>query len=292
MSISQASGTGLLDLRDLRWDAEALELAETRADELPALAPDGWRGRLRAEYARRWPALREAVWTPPTGDGAASSVGAGCYASNRMAVTVGTSAAVRLVQPAPPGAVLPPLPWGLWRYRVDHASIVTGVSYSGGGNLYAWAQRTLRLPTGPELEEELDRVGVAGVSADARLGGDRAPGHAPAGCGSFTGLSFDTTAVHMFAALQQALCRQIGEGVEQIESTLGRRIEIVLGGGAVSASPWLRRTLATTLRPRSVRYVADPEVGATGAALLATGRPAAAVAPTAVVRPRNRPGRN
>ncbi|MEV1147676.1 FGGY family carbohydrate kinase, partial [Micromonospora sp. NPDC049799] len=52
MSVSQASGTGLLDLRTMDWDAEACALAASRREELPELAPDGWRGRLRADHAR------------------------------------------------------------------------------------------------------------------------------------------------------------------------------------------------------------------------------------------------
>ena len=41
MSISQASGTGLLDLRTLRWDEEALTLAEARPQDLPPLGRAG-----------------------------------------------------------------------------------------------------------------------------------------------------------------------------------------------------------------------------------------------------------
>src|SRR6187397_1241235 len=71
-SPSMASGTGLLELASADWDAQALELA------LPAVVGGGWTGRLGPDGSRRWPALAAATWHPPTGDGAASSVGAGC----------------------------------------------------------------------------------------------------------------------------------------------------------------------------------------------------------------------
>ncbi|ASW55815.1 FGGY family carbohydrate kinase [Plantactinospora sp. KBS50] len=273
MSVSQASATGLLDLRSMGWDGEACELAQVRAGELPELAPHGWRGRLRPEHARRWPALRDAPWAPPVGDGAASNVGCRAVDPDWAAVTVGTSAAVRLVQPAPAGEPLPPLPPSLWRYRVDHGHIVTGAAFSGGGNLFAWADRVLRLPTGEDLDEALEAVSPGGgVRADPRFGGDRPPGLAPAGSGQLAGLDFSSGAVDIVAGLMSALCRQVAVSLDDIESTVQKRVRVVLGGGAMTASAWWRRSFAQTLSPREVWRASTSEIGATGAALVAIGR--------------------
>ncbi|MGS2615340.1 FGGY family carbohydrate kinase [Micromonospora sp. LZ34] len=274
MSISQASGTGLLDLRALRWDAEACELAGVRPGDLPELAPADWRGRLRPAYARRWPQLAEARWVAPIGDGAASNVGSGCVDPTRAAVTVGTSAAVRVVQRVPAGAELPPLPGRLWRYRVDHDHVVTGAAYSSGGNLFAWANRELRLPAGAELDAALALVPTDGGTqrANVRFGGDRPPGLAPAGSGELHGISFGTTAVDILAALMRGLCGLVADDLAVLESTLDTRVEVVLGGGAVTASLWWRQAFATALAPRPVWHQRNPEVGATGAALVAVGR--------------------
>jgi gluconokinase len=274
MSISQASGTGLLDLCTLEWDAEACALAGVRRGELPVLAPPDWSGRLRPEFAARWPALRPARWAAPTGDGAASNIGCGCYDTRRVAVTVGTSAAVRLVQYAPAGGQLPPLPDQLWRYRLDHEHVVTGSAFSGGGSLYAWCRRELRLPEGPDLERAMARIPPSGghVRADPRLGGDRPPGTAPAGAGVLAGLGLHTTAVEILAGLMAALCAEVADVVATIESTLDRRVQVALGGGAVAASAWWRRAFAVALAPREMWHARNPEIGAVGAALVAIGR--------------------
>ncbi|GAA2699553.1 FGGY family carbohydrate kinase [Micromonospora olivasterospora] len=273
MSVSQASGTGLLDLSALTWDAEACALAGAGPGELPELAPEEWRGRLRPEHARRWPQLADAAWTAPVGDGAASNIGQGCVDPGRAAVTVGTSAAVRLVQPAPAGWGLPPLPDGLWRYRVDHDHVLTGTAYSSGGNLFAWARRELRLPQGAELDAALARIAPGGgVAADPRLGGDRAPGRAPAGSGTLGGLSFGTDAVEIVAGLMSGVCRLIAADLVELESTVDGPVEVVLGGGAMAASAWWRESFAASLAPRRVRYQPDPEIGAAGAARAALGR--------------------
>jgi gluconokinase len=273
MSVSQASGTGMLDLRTLDWDDEACELADVRPGELPALAPVNWVGRLRDDFIRRWPALRDVPWAAPTGDGAASNVGSGCVDPYRAAVTVGTSAAIRLVQAAPAGAILPPLPSGLWRYRVDHRHIVTGTAYSAGGNLFAWANRVLRLPEGPDLDAALAALPPGGARpVDPRLGGDRPPGLAPAGSGEVRGLGFGTTAVDIFAGLMDSLCRQVAIDLTELESTVDYPVEVVLGGGAIAASKWWREAFLAALAPRRVHHVTNPEIGATGAALVAIGR--------------------
>ncbi|TDC42334.1 FGGY family carbohydrate kinase [Micromonospora sp. KC213] len=276
-SVSMASGTGLLDLRAMDWDAEACALAGVRPGELPELAPAGWRGRLRPEHARRWPPLARAEWAAAIGDGAASNVGSGCVDPHRVAVTVGTSAAVRLVQPVSVDADLPALPEQLWRYRVDHEHVVTGSAYSCGGNLFAWANRELRLPQGPDLDAALARVPPHGqVATNPRFGGDRPPGTTPAGAGELRGLTFSTTAVEILAGLMAGLCRMVADDLVVLESVVDGPVDVVLGGGAVTASAWWRSAFAATLAPRQVRHRSEPEIGATGAALVALGRFAAA----------------
>ncbi|WP_433528870.1 FGGY family carbohydrate kinase [Micromonospora sp. CA-263727] len=272
MSVSQASGTGLLDLRTLDWDAEARELADARVEELPELAPRDWHGRLRAEHARRWPALAQARWAAPVGDGAASNVGSGCVDHTRAAVTVGTSSAVRLLQRMP-AADLASLPQRLWRYRVDHDHVVTGAAYSSGGNLFAWADRELRLPTGAALDAALAQLPPGGGRpAGVRFGGDRPPGNHRAGSGELRGLGFGSTAVEMLAGLMHGVCELVVDDLTVLESTVGQPVEVVLGGGAMAASPWWREAFVQVLAPRRVGFQRNPEIGATGAALLAVGR--------------------
>jgi gluconokinase len=131
--LSMASGTGLRDQDTLRWDPEALAAAGIEADQLFPLGirTEGRRG-LRAPWAGRWPALRSVPWFPAVGDGAASNVGSDCIDRGRIALNVGTSAALRVVTEA--GVVAPR---GLWRYRVDQRRGLLGGAIS---HLPVWAQ--------------------------------------------------------------------------------------------------------------------------------------------------------
>ena len=171
-----------------------------RPGELAAAGAARLAGPAAPEYARRWPPLGAAAWSPPIGDGAASNIGSGCVDPSRAAVTVGTSAAVRLVQAAPAGAALPPLPHRLWRYRVDDDRVVTGAAYSDGGNLFAWATGvSCDCRRAPRWRRRWRRVraGRGRHRRIPRFGGDRPPGLAPAGSGELRGLGFGTTAVEM-----------------------------------------------------------------------------------------------
>ena len=265
-SSSIASGTGILDLGSGRYDDEALAIAGVGPEALPPIVPSSWTGSLSEEYARRWPMLAGVPIHPPTGDGAASNVGSGGYDAGTAAVTVGTSAAVRVVHPI---ASAPPLPWELWRYRVDDTRAVTGMAFSAAGNLHAWLTSLLAL--GPD-ERDPDGIdpGAAGVLAIPFQAGTRPPETVPSGSGVFFGLSFDDTRADVVAACLQGASLEIDRGLRMLDDLFGRELAVVLGGGGVHASPWWRRCLAGAFA-RPARVCAEAEVGARGAAAVALG---------------------
>jgi gluconokinase len=267
-SVSMASGTGLLDLERMRWLDEALALAGVGEDAVPRLLEPGWTGRLEGKAATRWPALAEATWHAPVGDGAASNLGAGCVTPDRAAINLGTSGAVRVVHQR-----ATPLTRELWRYRVDEHRLVTGAAFSGAGNLYAWARKVLRLPDDEAVEQALAGMppGARGVLVLPYHAGSRAPLDLVAGAGVIAGLSMATTAIEIVAATLEAVCFQLADGLEALERALGATpgaIEMVASGGAVVGSPWWQQTLANVLG-RPVRVVDEPEASARGAAALA-----------------------
>ncbi|MGC8625933.1 MAG: FGGY family carbohydrate kinase [Acidimicrobiales bacterium] len=283
MSASMASGTGLLGTVTRDWDGEALELATVTAKSLPPLAADDWSGRLSAGWRRRWPALAEAAWHPALGDGAAANLGAGCESPERAAVTVGTSAAVRAVQPAPVGQVLPPLPAGLWRYCADAGRAVVGAAYSAGGQLYSWALSLWEGRSATELRFDVEvpvGAGSDGVVVLPWHVGTRPPEpFAPAGHGMVTGLTLSTGGAQIVSAAVEAVCFQLASGLHALEEAAGLPLKVVANGGAVERSEFWRRRLAAALG-RPVTYLAATETTAEGAAAAAIGaqaRPEGAV---------------
>ena len=269
VSRSVASWTGLLDRRRQVWDEALLAALPIGREHLSPLTDVSTPRRgLREPFAGRWPSLGEVPWFPAVGDGAAANVGSGCTSPDRVAVTIGTSSAVRVVVPDPVESV----PRGLWCYRVDGRRSLPGGALSEGGNLFEWLRSTLRLPEGVELEAAL-----AGMEPDAHgltvlpfLAGERSPGWAGHARAVFDGLSLATTPMAILKAGLEAVALRIGQVYDRLRPILPNRSEarIVASGGAILSSPaWMQIVADVLGRPVAASEVR--EASARGAALLA-----------------------
>jgi gluconokinase len=265
-SLSMASGTGLLDQEALRWDTEALAAAGIEVEQLFPLADrtEGRRG-LRAPWINRWPTLRGLPWFPAVGDGAASNIGSDCTDPGRIALNVGTSAALRIVSER---AVVPPR--GLWRYRVDRRRVLLGGATSEGGNVYAWCREVLRLPDDDAVERWLgERTPDAhGLTVLPFLAGERAPGWRGDRRAAITGLSLATTALDVAQAALEAVALRLALIYELLAPHAAPDHAVIVSGGAISRSRAWTQMLADALG-RAVHRSPEPEATSRGAALLA-----------------------
>jgi gluconokinase len=226
-SLSSASGTGLLNLRTRSWDAELLD--ELDVDE--ALLP---------------PISDEPAGTtfPPLGDGACSNLGAGCVTPDRAALNIGTSGALRVVRQGDPEPKD-----GLFSYFLDERRVVEGGAVSDGGNLYAWAQRTLRLD--PPEPREPDGHGLTFLPL---LGGERSLGWNPRASGAVTGLTFETDAADLLQAGLEGIAYRIADIADRLSDVR----EVVATGHSLLQSDWWMQVFADALgRPVVVSDVAE-----------------------------------
>jgi gluconokinase len=266
-SVSMASGTGLLDLHRQRWDGEMLDAAGVSADALPIIGDAPFAG-LREPFAARWPELAAIPWFPALGDGACASLGMGA-AGRRIGLTVGTSAAVRVLREDPE----PRVPDGLWCYRLDERRTVCGRAMSNGGNGFAWLTRTLRLPPPGELEARLAAMppGAHGLTVVPRLVAERPPRPEGPETALIAGVTAATGPVEIARAWLEASARAMAEAVEAVEAAFETADEVVAGGGALQGSPAWTRIIADALG-RPMRLSPHREPTLRGAALLALER--------------------
>ena len=260
---SMASATGLFDQNRQRWDGETLEALPVDEGQLSAISDEPRRG-LAGEWAQRWPALREAPWFPAAGDGACSNVGSGCTGSERLALMVGTSGAMRVLWKAESVEI----PDGPWCYRADGERFVMGGALSDGGNLIEWLRNTLRLP---EETEEL----LAGMDPDSHgltflplLAGERGPGWADRANGTVAGLSMSSGPEGILRAAMEAVAYRFATIAEIIEDASPGEKEVVATGGGLLHSPTWTRIMADALG-RPVVLSGVREASSRGAALLA-----------------------
>lgn len=264
VSHSAASWGGLLDRRTLEWDAPLLEALGLEQEQLspPADVEDALAG-LTGAYASRWPALRDVPWFPAIGDGAAANLGSGCTSEGRVALTVGTTGAMRIVR-----RDVAEVPAGLWCYRVDRRHALVGGATSEGGNAYAWVRRLARL--GNEANTE---AAVAAYPPDGHgltilpfLAGERSPGWAGNVQATIHGLTLATTTVAILRAMLEAVAYRFAV-IERRLSAGGEHRLIASGGALLNSPAWMQ--IFADVTGKLVIASAEVEATSRGAALLA-----------------------
>ena len=98
ISYSVASWTGLFNRKKLTWYVPGLNFIDLKENKLPNLSPytktvEG----LNAEYSKRWAQLEKVPFFLPVGDGASSNIGVGCNSENKIALSIGTTGALRVL---------------------------------------------------------------------------------------------------------------------------------------------------------------------------------------------------
>jgi gluconokinase len=243
-SVSMASGTGLYDPNQLEWDGETVAALGLEPSQLPPVSDE--------PVAGVYPAL---------GDGACSNVGVGCVDRDRVALTVGTSGAARVVYRADAAEPRP----GLFLYRLDERRFCEGGALSDGGNLHAWLQQTLRDFDTDHLAER--PAAAHGLVFLPFLGGERSLGWDASRRGLVDGLSFATTPADIAQAALEGVCYRFAAVLD----ALGEIGSVVVTGGALRANPGWVQVLADVLG-RPLEVSASPEGSARGAALVALER--------------------
>jgi gluconokinase len=270
VDLSVAAGSGLLNQLTLAWDPELLDVAGITAAQLAEPAFSGSCGTTPPADSlavQRWKPLRGAVWRLPVGDGVCANVGSGCTTRDRMALTVGTSAAARLILPWPRSAGAPP---GLWMYRLDVEHAVLGGAISNGGLVRQWLRRILRVPDDDsQLDARLaERPPAAhGLTMLPFLAGERSPDWPLDATALIAGLRLGTGALDILQAGLEAVAYRIALLRQLLVGATGDSPAIVASGAALERSPYWTQLVADVLGER-VLLCHEQEVSSRGAAML------------------------
>ncbi len=265
LTYSFAAWTGLLNRRELTWDAELLNELPVDGAQLGSLADvDQLLSGLRETWVQRWPALAAVPWFSAIGDGAAANLGSGCVDRQRIALSVGTSGALRAVLPGDPV-----VPLGLWCYRVDRTRPLLGGATSEGGNVLSWALQTLQLDA-PALNEALLKPEHAGHGLIVLpfVAGERSPGWSGAARATITGIGTATTALDLARAALEGVTYRWAAIAELLRPAVGENPLVVASGGGLKHVPAWGQLIADALG-LPVAISAEPETTSRGVALVA-----------------------
>lgn len=269
VSKSTASAGGFLNIHNLEWDEQALQLANIGRDRLPQLVPSEYTAPLCAHAAKR---LGLAAGTPVlvTGaDGCMHHVAAGAFAGNVVTLSVGTSAALRLTADRVIVADTP----STWCYVGVEGMWVVGCAIAGAGNCIDWmGKKILGRANGGEwgsLEQgalESLRHGRAPIFLPF-LVGERSPGWDDARKGVLCDLEIEHTGSDLFYAVLEGVLFNLKQCYDLMRPMFGREITAVNISGGIEGSPlWL--SMAASLLGRSVQTNESNQASLLGAAML------------------------
>jgi gluconokinase len=284
--LSSASGSGMLDVVTRRWSPLALEVAGVSSDRLPPVLPPTHALPLSASAASSTGLRAGTPVVLGAADGPLGNVGTGAIAPGSLALSLGTSGAVRMVVPAPPRDLDP----ALFCYALDEGSWVVGGAVSNGGIVARWVGRTLLGRRSPD--------GAPDGASDGAVDGAAAPtvsdaavlalaGTAPPGSdglvmlpyllpersplwdadltGAYLGLRRRHTRAHLARAALEGVALQLGLIADRVDAVHPVR-DVTATGGTLRSPLWQQLVAGALGRPMTVAGAAEGT--ARGAAVL------------------------
>lgn len=271
---STASGTGLWSHRTLDWDAGLLALVGTSPARFgECLEPTALLPGLRPELAREMGLAAGTPGVPGAADGAAAHLGAVGMGSDRLSLSVGTSAALRLRLDAPRVA----RGSEAWCYYLAEGSWLGGGVLHAAGNLLRWLVEDVLgapAPGGPAaVDAAVDALmgeaaevapGAGGLLFLPLLSGERCPNDRPDLRGTVEGLGFQHGRRHLARALLEGSAYAMHAVYRMLAA--GGAPEPVVTGGILRSPAWL--SIVADLFGRRLWLPSIPESAAFGSVLM------------------------
>lgn len=246
---SMASATGMFNLEQLDWDEEALNLLGISRNQLPKLVPTT---HILTGMKKRYATLMGIDENTPivvgASDGVLSNLGVNSFKKGEVAVTIGTSGAIRTVINKP----RTDYKGRIFCYVLDEDHYVIGGPVNNGGVILRWLRDELlasevetakRLGVDPYdvLTKIASRVkpGAEGLIFHPYLAGERAPLWNADARGSFFGLTLSHQKEHMIrAALEGVLYNLYTVYLALVEVMNETPSKIKATGGFAKSEVW------------------------------------------------------
>jgi len=233
---AMASATGMFNGETLGWDEEALKTVNVKKEQLSELVPP------TEILTGMDPAVAEKMGIPAdlpfvmgAADGQLANLGSGAILPGEVAVTVGTSGAVR--QWANGFQVNEKHETFCYMFT-DSTSIVGGAT-NNGGIVMEWLKKLINYEGGySEFTAEAAKVepGAEGLLFLPYINGERAPLWNQQARGNFFGLSITHRQEHLIRAALEGITFNLYQISEALERLAGESKKIYVNGG-LSQSP-------------------------------------------------------
>ncbi|GEK88436.1 gluconate kinase, FGGY family [Alkalibacterium putridalgicola] len=273
---SIASATGLLNMYELDWDKEALETAGVTKDRLSELVPT------TAVFTDMDPELAERMGIHPdmkvvigANDGCLANLGVNAIENGVVAVSIGTSGAIRTVTDKPVSD-----PKGrIFCYALTEDHWVIGGPVNNGGMILRWlrdelcaeevsAAKAQACDPYDLITEKIAKIsaGSNGLLFHPYLSGERAPSWNANARGSFYGLAMHHKREHMMRAVLEGINMNLYMVLLALEEVIGIPDRIHATGGFAKSPVW--RQMMANIFNQEVHVPQTVEGACLGAAVL------------------------
>ncbi|MGZ4107693.1 MAG: gluconokinase [Tumebacillaceae bacterium] len=274
---SIASATGYFNLEQLDWDKEALELIGVRPDQLSQPVPTTHILTGMSEKVATQMGVRTDVpFVVGASDGVLANLGVGAIGPGEVAVTIGTSGAIRTVTDHPrtdPQA-------RTFCYALTDKHWVIGGPTNNGGIMLRWLRDEFAAPE----KEVAKRLGIdsydlmikyaEAIPAGAEgllflpfLSGERAPYWNANARGMFFGISLQHKREHFIRAVLEGVIMSVFSVGVALRDLAGSAKDIRASGGFARSPLWLQ--ILSDVMGREVMIPESVEASALGAAVMA-----------------------
>jgi len=269
---SIASATGLFDIHQLKWCDESMKFAGITREQLskPVSTTQAFTT-LKDEYQQLLKLPAGIPFLIGASDGCLANIGTGAVLPGELAVTIGTSGAVRKLT----HHINPDPRQRLFNYILDDATFLTGGAINNGGIVLKWFLDAFMdgdLSDDDKMKNIMEQAatvaaGSGGLIFLPYLYGERAPVWDASAKGVFIGISSMHKKEHFMRAVLEGISFSLLQIVKSIEES-GEEVHTVFAnGGFIQSTLWVR-ILADILNKKIVVSHAG-DASAMGAVFLA-----------------------
>lgn len=273
---SIASSTGLFNIYTLTWDEEALKIAGVTPEQLSEPVSTTYQlSEMDETMAEEMNLLPSTPFVIGASDGVLSNLGVDAIDPGVVAVTIGTSGAIRAVTDKP---ITDPK-GRIFCYALTENHWVIGGAVNNGGMIFRWVRDQLgdsevsvakRLGKDPYevLTEIADRVtpGADGLIFHPYLAGERAPLWNSNARGSFFGLGMHHKKEHIIRAVLEGVIFNLYTVLLALSELTGDPKKIQATGGFARSELW--RQMMADIFNHEVYIPESYESSCLGAAIL------------------------
>ena len=268
---SIASSTGLFDIYDLDWNANALQFAGIDATRLskPVKTTYIVRG-LASSYATMFGVDTQTPFIIGASDGCLAHIGSNAFNAGDVSLTIGTSGAVRMMIDKPSSDAKE----RIFNYVLAENMYISGGSLNNGGNVMQWFAKNFlkkEFTSADEYGEFIAEAcaipaGAEGLIFLPYIYGERAPVWDANARGIFFGISSAHTIEHFMRAVMEGISFALYQILSTMEETIGPVKNIYAGGGFIRSKQWV--ALLADVLGKKICVTHAEDSSAAGAAMI------------------------